>query len=67
MLLLDHKGRFHETTNHANEREKMANNKIKLIGKTNLNSRPTNVVWSFPGTVVIDVLVADQLNILIVF
>ena len=41
------KGRFHETTNHADEREKTANDQKKLIGVTDLNGQLTNVVWSF--------------------
>ena len=33
--------------NHADEREKTADDQNKLMGVTDLNGRPTNVVWSF--------------------
>ena len=52
------KGRFHEATNHVDERQRQK--KLDLI------SRPTDVVWSFHGTVVIYVSLADQLNLFIV-
>ena len=54
------KGPFHEPTNQE------ATTKKKLISMTDLIGRPTNVVWSFLWTVVIDTLVADQLNFYIV-
>ena len=38
-----------------------------MIGVTDLNGRPTNIVWSFHGTVVIAILVADQLHFFNVF
>ena len=41
------KARFHEMTNHADEREKTADDQRKLIGLTDLIGRTTNVACSF--------------------